>query len=134
MVLPVRFFHELYDWKLASGHCRHALDILDGMGKFAEYGPHYSRQTPGSRSFTGVGKEIVLVTDTALWSVVYQMTPRGGHWVFRNNVFRNLGPAISSMLIRTAVSETYRQWMIRYGNLPGERLRTENRVGACSKH
>jgi hypothetical protein len=39
-------------------------------------GPHYSRRTPGSKTFTGVGQEIVLVTQDfrAVWAVVRQRT------------------------------------------------------------
>lgn len=44
-------------------------------------------------------------------------------------LFRNLGRELSSELIRSALSETYRQWAIRYGELPAERLRTEIGIG-----
>ena len=40
-------------------------------------------------------------------------------------IFRNLDAGLSSDLIRNATEETYRQWIIRYGELPPERLRTE---------
>lgn len=40
-------------------------------------------------------------------------------------VFRNLGAGLSSSLIIDATDQTYRQWAIRYGFLPSERLRTE---------
>lgn len=45
-------------------------------------------------------------------------------------MFRNLGPFLSSELIRTATAETYRQWVLRYWELPKERLRTE--IGVAS--
>jgi hypothetical protein len=63
-------------WLLSSSSDRRALDVVDGMGKHAGKGPHYSRRTPGSKTFTGVGREIVLVTDdgNAVWAVVLQKT------------------------------------------------------------
>lgn len=128
-------------WRLSSSSDRAALDIVDGTGLFAGSGPHYSRRTPGSRTFTGVGREVVLVSDSAVWAVVLQKTPArrgsgasrgreaqadgGVTWVWRNNVFRNLGPALSSELIREATERTYTEWLIRYGALPPVRLRTE---------
>jgi len=128
-------------WKLSSSSDRHALDIVDGTGPFSGHGPHYSRRTPGSRTFTGIGQEIVLTTDTAVWAVVRQKTPsargtgigpgRSGvkdprpRYVWRNMLFRNLGPELSSTLIRSALETTYVEWAKRYGSLPTEVLRTE---------
>jgi len=132
-------------WTLSSSSDRRALDIVDGTGPFAHLniGPHYSRRTPGSKTFTGVGREIVLVSECgrAVWAVVYQRTPaaagtgssrgRDGHtdaktrYIWRNNMFRNLGCGLSSDLIRSAVIATYEHWLARYGELPQERLRTE---------
>lgn len=118
-------------------------DVVDGVGPFEGTGPHYSRRTPGSKTFTGVGKEVVLVTDDgrAVWACVYQRTPsakgtgtsrgRTGttdakpRYLWRNMMFRNLGAGLSSWLIQDATEETYRQWIDRYGALPAERLRTE---------
>lgn len=40
-------------------------------------------------------------------------------------MFRNLGPILSSFLIREAVARTKEEWVRRYGVLPEERLRTE---------
>lgn len=40
-------------------------------------------------------------------------------------IFRNLGLALSSDLIRSATTRTYEEWIKRYGSLPSERLRTE---------
>lgn len=40
-------------------------------------------------------------------------------------LFRNLGSALSSGLIRGALKMTYLEWRLRYGELPEERLRTE---------
>lgn len=146
-------------WVLSSSSDRRALDVVDGMGRFAGCGPHYSRRTPGSRTFTGVGQEIVLVTDdgTAVWAVVRQRTPsargsgvsrgRSGRqdvkprYVWRNMLFRNLGGELSSELILSALVVTYREWVVRYGSLPAEILRTEidpkkirgNNPGCCYK-
>jgi len=129
-------------WQLSSSSDRRALNIVDGTGPHAGCGPHYSRRTPGSKTFTGCGQEIVLVTECgrAVWACVRQRTPvargagsargRGGSgqvtkFVFRNSMFRNLGAGLSSDLIISATEETYRRWVERYGSLPPERLRTE---------
>ncbi len=130
-------------WTLSSSSDPRALAVVDGLGEFAENGPHYSRRTPGSKTFTGIGREIVLVTDCgrAVWACVYQRTPsargtgssRGRtlapdsrpRFLWRNMVFRNLGAGLSSALIREATERTYAEWIIRYGELPPERLRTE---------
>jgi hypothetical protein len=130
-------------WSLSSSSDRRALDIVDGVGRFSGHGPHYSRRTPGSKTFTGVGQEIVLVLDdgTAVWAVVRQRTPsaRGSgasrgrtgdadlapRYVWRNMIFRNLGQALSSELVLAALTVTYREWAVRYGALPVEILRTE---------
>jgi hypothetical protein len=130
------------EWLLSSSSDRAALDVVDGVGRFAGHGPHYSRRTPGSRTFTGVGREVVLVhaSGAAVWACVYQKTPhargvsgsrgRGevdtrARFIWRNMLFRNLGAGLSSALITSATEETYRQWIARYGALPTERLRTE---------
>ena len=130
-------------WDLSSSSDRRALDVVDGCGLFEAWGPHYSRRTPGSKTFTGVGKEIVLVTSCgrAVWACVYQRTPsarntgvsrgRAGEtdvkprFLWRNMLFRNLGAGLSSDLIREATDRTYEEWAKRYGCLPDERLRTE---------
>jgi len=130
-------------WMLSSSSDRGALDVVDGAGIHAGRGPHYSRRTPGSRTFTGVGKEIVLITDDgmAVWACVLQKTPakRGSGssrgrdkvsdtsvgWVWRNMMFRNLGKELSSDLIRSATRKTYEEWVARYVELPEVRLRTE---------
>ena len=130
-------------WQLSSSSDPRALAIVDGTGMHDGAGPHYSRRTPGSRTFTGVGREIVLVTDCgrAVWACVYQRTPtargtgasrgrsgttdeRARH-IWRNMIFRNLGAGLSSELIKSATDATYREWFLRYGELPTERLRTE---------
>lgn len=130
-------------WLLSSSSDRRALDVVDGRGPLEGLGPHYSRRTPGSKTFTGVGREIVLVTPCgrAVWACVYQRTPmargtgasRGrsattdqrARYIWRNMMFRNEGAGLSSDLIRAATERTYEEWVKRYGSLPAERLRTE---------
>jgi hypothetical protein len=133
------------EWVLSSSSDRRALDVVDGTGPFEGQGPHYSRRTPGSKTFTGVGQEIVLVTECgrAVWAVVRQRTPaargtgssrgRSGRtdtkprYIWRNMLFRN---GLSSDLILSATERTYEEWLKRYGALPEERLRTEIDVRA----
>lgn len=130
-------------WLLSSSSDPRALAVVDGLGMFNGLGPHYSRRSPGSKTFTGVGREVVLVTECgcAVWAVVYQRTPAaagtGGsrgrtgatdkrpRHLWRNMLFRNLGAGRSSDLIREATAATYAAWLDRYGELPTERLRTE---------
>ena len=130
-------------WRVSSSSDPAALAVVDGTGRFEGHGPHYSRRTPGSRTFTGVGQEIVLVSvdGAAVWAVVRQRTPsrrgtgasrgRDGapddatRYIWRNMMFRNLGPALSSDLVREATELTYRLWPSKYGGMPAERLRTE---------
>lgn len=132
-------------WEMSSSSARSALDLVDGTGPWAGRGPHYSRRTPGSRTFTGVGQEVVLVhsSGAAVWAVVRQRTPaprgtgasrgREGRadlrtgYVWRNMLFRRMPecPDSASELIRQATRVTYALWAARYGRLPLERLRTE---------
>lgn len=128
-------------WTLSSSSDPLALSIVDGTGRFASHGPHYSRRTPGSKTFTGVGQEIVLARPDAVWAVVRQKTParRGSgtsrgrtgspdasaRYVWRNMLFRKFGPELGSTLIQSATELTYWHWLNRYGGLPSERLRTE---------
>jgi len=130
-------------WCMSSSSDLRALAVVDGLGRFQEFGPHYSRRTPGSVTFTGIGQELVLVSEdgSAVWSVVRQKTPsrpgsgasrgRGGTpdespvFVWRNTVFRNLGTRISSLLIVEATKITRDYWPRVYGTEPMERLRTE---------
>ena len=137
-------------WRLSSSSDPEALAIVDGTGPHAGHGPHYSRRTPGSKTFTGVGQEIVLIHESglAVWAVVRQRTPsargtgasrgRTGvtdaapRYIWRNMMFRRLPscPVLASDLIRTATAATYTAWADRYGALPPERLRTEIGIGA----
>ena len=137
----------LWTWMLSSSSDRRALNVVDGTGPHEGRGPHYSRRTPGSKTFTGVGREIVLVTadGNAVWACVYQRTPaargtgvsRGRtathdikpRYIWRNMMFRNLGTSLSSDLIRWATARTYEEWCYRYGAIPAERLRTEIDIG-----
>jgi hypothetical protein len=130
-------------WLVSSSSDKDALNIVDGLGPFSQFSPHYSRRTPGSKTFTGVGQEIVLISHdkTAVWAVIRQKTPmakgtglsrgRNGNtdskpkYVFRNMLFRNLGTNLSSFLIKFALAQTYLTWINKYGSLPSEKLRTE---------
>ena len=130
-------------WDLSSSSDPRALMVVDGLGAHAGAGVHYSRRSPGSRTFTGIGQEVVLVTTCgrAVWACVRQRTPmargsgcsrgRSGTtdtqalYLWRNMMFRNLGAGLSSDLIRSAVYRTYQEWWKRYGCIPAERLRTE---------
>lgn len=130
-------------WVLSSSSAPEALAVVDGTGPFEGLGPHYSRRSPGSKTFTGCGQEVVLVAECgrAVWAVVYQRTPaargtgssRGREtdtdvrprYLWRNMLFRNLGAGLSSELIERATAMTYATWEWRYGALPDERLRTE---------
>lgn len=134
---------EVSKWLLSSSSDPRALAVVDGLGKFKRFGPHYSRRTPGSKTFTGVGQEIVLVTANgrAVWAVVRQKTPakigsgasRGRvgtsdaapSYVWRNMMFCNRYGGVASELIKDATARTYEEWTRRYGALPPERLRTE---------
>ena len=128
-------------WHVVRGSDPRALAIVDGLGEFSAHGPHYSRRTPGSPTFTGCGQDLVLLHETgrAVWAVVYQRTPqrRGTKgeqtpFVWRNMLFRNLGAGLSSDLIRAATAATYAEWGARYGSLPAIRLRTEIGVKAVT--
>lgn len=129
-------------WEVSSSSDPEALAVVDGLGPFGGCGPHYSRRSPGSRTFTGCGQEVVLLTKEkdAVWAVVHQRTPQprgsGGSrgrtgqvakttYVWRNMLFRNLGERLSSDLIRSAVYETRKVWREKYGELPLVPLRTE---------
>lgn len=130
-------------WILSSSSDRQALDVVDGLGRFEEFGPHYSRRTRDAKTFTGVGKEIVLLHESgaAVWACVYQRTPSAAgsgssrgrvgtpdarpRFLWRNMLFRNLGAGLSSQLIASATEATYSAWLDRYGEIPPERLRTE---------
>lgn len=146
------------EWLLSSSSDPDALAVVDGLGRFSQYGPHYSRRTPGSKTFTGVGQEVVLLHESmaAVWAVVRQCTPRRAKsgasrgragitdqtpMVWRNMMFRRLPECkrLSSELIKTATSATYHIWIARYGSIPPEQLRTEidikrvksNNPGCC---
>lgn len=130
-------------WNMVSSSDVRALRVVDGLDQFELYGPHYSRRTPGSKTFTGVGQEIVMLTvdETAVWAVVRQKTParvgsgssrgrtgvtdKASKYIWRNMLFRNLGETLSSTLVRQAVALTYIEWKKRYGVLPNEVMRTE---------
>lgn len=132
-------------WQRSSSGDRLALDIVDGTGRWAGRGPHYSRRSPGSKTFTGVGQEIVLLHESlaAVWACVRQKTParrgsgasrdRSGapdpdaRWIWRNLLFRRFDecPIPAALLVVTATASTFVFWREKYGTLPEERLRTE---------
>jgi hypothetical protein len=141
------------DWQISSSSDPVALAVVDGTVDGS--GPHYSRRTPGSKTFTGVGQEVVLIhgSKLAVWAVVRQKTPakrgsgnsrgRSGladdsvKYVWRNMMFRRLSgcPVRASELIRTATEATYQAWRAKYGDLPQERLRTEvdsSKIRSCN--
>lgn len=86
---------------------------------------HYSRRSPGTKQFAGCGRKFVLLRadESALWCVVEQRDPRGNP-VWRNNLFRNEGDALSSTLIVEATALTYEAWLRRW-RIPTVPLRTE---------
>lgn len=87
---------------------------------------HYSRQTIGAVDFMANGRTFVLLSlDTlAVWGVIENMDPAGGRrW--RCSIFRNEGPARSSVLIREATSLTFAYWTRRHGAPPPVPLTTE---------
>ncbi len=51
-------------------------------------------------------------------------------WLWRNNMFRNLGAGLSSKLIEQAVEATRYYWMQKYGELPEVPMRTEIKIKA----
>ncbi len=134
-------------WRLSGSSDRAALDVVDGRGAWEGFGAHYSRRTRDSKTFTGVGQEIVLVREDAVWAVVRNRMPmpRGSgasrgregvtvetRYMWRCNMFRNLGPIRSSTLVRSAVAQTVCEWIKRYGVLPIEDLTTEIKVSAVT--
>lgn len=142
-------------WLVVGGADPRALAVVDGLGPHAAHGPHYSRRSPGTKHFTGVGQEIVLLTacERAVWACVLHRAPAApgtaklkrprldaparavtttasqaegrARYLWRNVIFRNLGAGLASDLIRAAATATYRAWAERYGRLPEARLRTE---------
>ena len=134
-------------WRLSGSSDRAALDVVDGRGAWEGHGAHYSRRTRDSKTFTGVGQEIVLVREDAVWAVVRNRlpAPRGSgasrgrdgttvetRYMWRCNMFRNLGAIRSSTLIRAAVAQTVQFWLERYGEIPCEDLTTEVKPAAIT--
>jgi hypothetical protein len=121
-------------WIRVPGSDPRALAIVDGWHPAAGGMPHYSRQTPGSPTFTGNGSDLVLVTRDGLsvWSVVYQRVNgyenddgSDAEMRWRCNVFRRLGGGRASDLIKAAVEATRTGWLAVYGELPTVPLTTE---------
>lgn len=121
-------------WMQVSESDPRALALVDGWHPAAAGQPHYSRQNPGSPTFTGNGRSIVLVTldGLAVWSVVYQRLNgyenddgSDAEMRWRCNVFRRVGGGRASDLIRAAVDATRVAWLSRYGALPAVPMTTE---------
>lgn len=77
---------------------------------------HYSRQTPGATMFTRNGQNLVFITEDLLatW-VTFRPTPgkatrQDGLDAWECALFRNVGPHLSSRLIREAVSLSLSIW------------------------
>lgn len=104
-----------------------ALALVDGTHPLAAGQPHYSRQHPGSPTFTGNGASLVMVTGDAMsvWSVIHQRVVASTEWRWRCNVFRRVGGGLASDLIRSATESTRLAWARRYGRLPEVPLTTE---------
>jgi hypothetical protein len=126
-------------WRVVKGSDQRALDLVDGLGQWEGHDPHYSRRASsvGSILFTGVGKDLVMVTKdgSAVWAVVYARVPNQRNeysgeprYLWRNMMFRNLGQFLSSDLVRAATIKTYQEWGEKYGELPNMHLRTEVKV------
>jgi hypothetical protein len=71
---------------------------------------HYSRRRPGSGQVGGPGRKLILVTpdEQALWVTTWPYPERSmdGLDAWRCTYFRNEGDALSSDLIRAAMSHT----------------------------
>jgi hypothetical protein len=104
-----------------------ARHLVDGTGRWAGIGKHYSRQTPGAIEFMSSGRTLVLLTECgrAVWGAIENREPGGAavHW--RCSMFRNEGAGRSSDLIREATALTFEWWRRHYGGLPPAPLRTE---------
>ena len=126
MIQSAMAFAERRWWKVDRDDPR-ARDLVDGTGRWAGNGPHYSRQTPGAADFMGSGKNLVLLTDCerAVWGAIENRVPGKDEWRWRCSVFRNLGAGLSSDLIREATDLTYDYWRLHYGALPSVPLTTE---------
>lgn len=70
---------------------------------------HYSRQTPGSRTFLPPGQALILWQPEAVWGVCLNRDARG-EWRWRVTIFRNESKALSSDLVREATVLTYLWW------------------------
>lgn len=72
---------------------------------------HYNRQTPTSAQFVPPGRDLVLITDGALWVTSwpeYAQHAWRGAWI--NSTFRRERGPIASELIRAAVAATRWRW------------------------
>ncbi len=106
------------NWLITDKGDLDALALVDGVS----YGgkPHYSRQTPGARSFTRNGQNLVFITENkkAVW-VTFRPTPGkavrpDGLDCWECALFRNEHSGyMSSELIKEAVALSYTLWTLR---------------------
>ncbi len=101
-------------WLITDKGDPDALALVDGVSINAA--PHYSRQQPGTRSFTRNGQNLVFITPDrlAVW-VTFRPTPGKATRTdkldaWENALFRNEGPYLSSDMIREAVALSYALW------------------------
>lgn len=69
---------------------------------------HYSRQTVGAEQTLGPGQTLLMLTpdELAVWGVVCNLDPVGVlRW--RNTIFHNESPTLSSFLVNVATEFTY---------------------------
>lgn len=92
---------------------------------------HYSRQKVGARGYMPPGQRIALWTPGAIWGACYNVDPLGT-WRWRNTIFRNESPWLTSALVLTATWTTYDEWELEYGKLLEEKLTTEVDVDATA--
>lgn len=127
-------------WLITDKGDPDARRLVDGVG-FGK--PHYSRQQPGTPSFTRNGQNLVFITADGLaaW-VTFRPTPGKAERkdkldAWECALFRNEGPHLSSLLIREAEELSVALW----GQLPrdgfitfvrGDKVRSTN-PGCCYK-
>ena len=98
-------------WQRSSSSDRRALDVVDGRGAFEGLGPHYSRRTRDSKTFTGAGRGSFgpdagarcgpastsgrLPRRAPGRAVVGQASNREPRYLWRNMMFRSVGAGLS---------------------------------------
>lgn len=141
-------------WLITDKGDPEALALVDGRTDLLYHRngynvPHYSRQNPGTRSFTRNGQNLVFIsTDKlAVW-VTFRPTPGvavrpDGRDAWECTLFRNESPILSSILIREAVLLSIALWgpvpadgFITYirPELTTKRRSRNSPPGACYRH